>query len=162
MLNLKTVRQASNTTALVNHLLSPTSRRKTMKLALGTSGDHKNSKSKIRHLYQLNILYSLALVTINSEEELYYINPPTSISNNKCSRWTYQSYKPRQPLNFRCFERLGKDPNATLKDLHDSVTWEMYQNLPLIRRSAYLKSLTPFHFYFVFGLIWKIINITYH
>ena len=53
---------------------------------------------------------------------------------------------------FRCFEHLGKDRNNSLKDLRDSISWELYENLPVVRSSPYLRSLTPFHFYFALGM----------
>jgi len=105
----------------VTHLPSPSSRRKTMKLPLGAAGDHKNT-----------------LVTINSEEELFYINPATSRSDKKYTK---------------CLNFLGIRPHTSLKDFRTSFSWEMYQNLPLVRSSAFLSSLTPFHFYFTLGII---------
>lgn len=74
----------------VTHLPSPSSRRKTMKLPLGAAGDHKNT-----------------LVTINSEEELFYINPATSRSDKKYTK-DQASYKPKGLPNILLLGNVSK------------------------------------------------------
>ena len=55
---------------------------------------------------------------------------------------------------FRNLNGTGKKQNSSSrgKAFRKSTIWELYEQLPLVRRSAYLRSLTPFHFYFVFGI----------